>query len=261
MKSWINELFIERSGLFLKFLNQRWPKTEELVNGMMKLLETYRIRSGNLLDLCCGNGRISVLMAKRGFRALGVDISEPFLEDARRKAEEHGVSDRVTFLKGDVRRLQQIVKANLQPFDVVTDAWTSIGYYSQKDDLSVFKQARHLSREGAVLFITETMHTEYLSIKSAPNSYAEIDDLVLLENREYDPISACAKTSWAFYHKRGEDLEFIDRVNFENHIYSPSELSSLLQKAGWQTIALYGNISTLQPISPLTALNLVATAV
>jgi hypothetical protein len=105
------------------------------------------------------------------------------------------------------------------------------------------------------------MHTEYLSIKFSPTSYSEIGDLVLLEDREYDPISARVKTSWTFYAKHGRNMEFIDRVDFENHVYSASELSSLLQNAGWETTALYGSIQTLQPMSPLTAMNLVARAV
>jgi len=260
MKDWISRLFIDRSDLFLKLLNPRWVGTEGLVAGMIKLLESYGMSSGTLLDLCCGNGRISVLMAKRGFKAVGVDISEAFLKDGRRKAREHGVSDRVTFLKGDVRKLEQIVRRN-RPFDVVTSGWTSIGYYSPDDDLNVFRQARHLSRDGAVLLITETMHTEYLSIKFAPTSYSEIDDLVMLEDRQYDPISASAKTCWTFYAKDGKNMKFIDRVDFENHIYSASELSSLLQKAGWQTTALYGSIETMQPMSPLTSMNMVARAV
>jgi SAM-dependent methyltransferase len=261
MKNWINELFIQRSDLFLKLLDQRWPRTEELVNGMIRVLGSFGIKTGSLLDLCCGNARISIFMAKKGFKATGVDISKAFLEDGKRKAEEHRVKDRITFLEGDVRRLRGIIRSDLGPFDVVVNAWTSIGYYSSEDDLNVFRQVREVSREGAILFILETMHTEYLSIKFAPTSYVEIDNLVMLEDRKYDPISANAKTAWLFYNRRGKDLEFVDRVEFENHVYSPSELSSLLKKAGWETVAFYGNISTLQPMNPLSALNLVARAV
>jgi ubiquinone/menaquinone biosynthesis C-methylase UbiE len=259
MKDWVNKLFIERSDLFLQLMNQRWPKTEEPVNGMVKVLDGFGIKSGRLLDLCCGNGRISVFMAKKGLRAVGVDISKAFLEDGQRKAKEHGVSDRVTFVEGDVRRLKDILK-DTQPFDVVVNAWTSIGFFSQDDDLKIFKQARSLSREGAILFVIETMHTEYLSIRFYPTSYAEIDGLLMLEDRKYDPVSANAKTSWIFYNKRGQNLEFIDKVEIEHHIYSLSELSSLLKRAGWETVASYGSISTLQPMSPLTSLNIAAKA-
>ena len=261
-RDWVTRLFIDRSDLFLRLLNQRWLRTEELVNGMTKVLEGFGITSGNLLDLCCGNGRVSIYMAKKGFKTVGVDISKAFLDDARRKAQEHGVSNLASFLEGDVRKLKEVVNTgHSNPFDAVVNAWTSVGFYSPEDDLSIFKQARELSREGAILFIAETMHTEYASVKFTPTSYSEIDHIVLLENRKYDPITSQVSTSWVFYNKREQDLEFIDKVDFTQHIYSLSELSSLLQKARWETLAAYGNLSTLQAMSPLTSMNIVAKAI
>jgi SAM-dependent methyltransferase len=261
-KDWVNKLFVERSDLFLRLLNKRWLKTEELVNGMTKVLDGFGIRSGNLLDLCCGNGRVSIYMAKRGFRTVGVDISRAFIEDAERKAREHGVSSLVTFLEGDAGKLREVVNTKYSvPFDVVVNAWTSIGFCEEEEDLSIFKQARELSREGAILFVAEAMHTEYLSIKFTPTSYTELDHIVILENMKYDPITSQISTSWIFYNKRGQDLEFIDKVDITLHVYSLSELSSLLLKAGWEIVASYGNLATLQPMSPLTHMNIVAKAV
>ena len=257
---WIRKLFVERSDLFLKLMDERWPRTEEMVNGMIKVLNDFGITSGNLLDLCCGNGRISIFMAKKGFKAVGVDISKAFIENARNEAREHGVSSLVTFLEGDVRKLKEVVGDISEPFDVVVNAWTSIGYYSQEEDLNIFRQARELSSEGAVLFIVETIHSEFLSLKFTPTGYQEIGNIVMLESRKYDPKTSQLNATWAFYNKHGEDLEFIDRVEFEHHVYSPGELSSLLKKAGWETTAFYGNLSTLQSMSPLTSLNLVAKA-
>jgi 2-polyprenyl-3-methyl-5-hydroxy-6-metoxy-1,4-benzoquinol methylase len=262
MKDWVNKLFIERSDLFLRLLNQRWLETEELVNGMTKVLDGFGIESGNLLDLCCGNGRVSIYMAERGFKTVGVDISRAFLEDARRRAQEHGVSNLATFLEGDVRKLKETVSQRYSvPFDVLVNAWTSIGFYEEEDDLSIFRQARELSREEAILFVVETMHSEYLSIKFAPTSYTELDHILMLENRKYDPITSQATTSWIFYNRRGQDLEFIDKVDITHHVYSLSEFSSLLRKAGWETVASYGNLATLQPMSPLTYMNIVAKAI
>ncbi|MDI6904534.1 MAG: class I SAM-dependent methyltransferase [Candidatus Bathyarchaeia archaeon] len=260
MSDWIKKLFVERSDLFLKLMNERWPRTEELVNGMVKVLNDYGVTSGNLLDLCCGNGRISVYMAKKGFKTVGVDISKAFIEDAGNKAREHGVSSSVTFLEGDVRKLKEVIGDVSEPFDVVVNAWTSIGYFSQEDDLNIFKQARELSREGAILFIAETTHSDFIFLKFTPTAYTEVDNIVMLENRKYDPTTSRIASSWAFYNKRGEDLKFIDRVEIEHHIYSLSELSSLLRKAGWETVACYGSLLTLQPMNPLTSLNIVARA-
>jgi SAM-dependent methyltransferase len=261
-RDWVSKLFVERSDLFLRLLNQRWSGTEKLVDGMTKVLYSFGIEAGHLLDLCCGNGRVSIHMAKKGFKTIGVDISRAFLEDAERKAREHGVSNLVTFLEGDIRKLEEVVKTRYsRPFDVLVNTWASVGFYEKEDDLSIFKQARQLSREGAILFMAETMHTEYLSIKFAPTSYTDLDRFVILEDRKYEPITAQANTSWIFYNKRGQNLEFIDRVDTTHHVYSLSELSSLLLKAGWKTVASYGNLSTLQPMSPLTHMNIVAKAI
>jgi SAM-dependent methyltransferase len=261
-RDWISKAFVERSDLFLRLLNRRWSGTEELVDGMTKVLYGFGIETGHLLDLCCGNGRVSIHMAKKGFKTIGVDISRAFLEDAERKAREHGVSNLVTFLEGDVRKLEEVVKTSYsRPFDVLVNTWASVGFYEKEDDLSIFKQARQLSREGAILFVAETVHTEYLSIKFTPTSYIDLGRFIIMENRKYEPITSQASTSWIFYNKRGRDLELIDRVEITHHVYSLSELSSLLLRAGWNTVASYGNLSTLQPMSPLTHMNIVAKAV
>ena len=78
--------------------------------------------------------------------------------------------------------------------------------------------------------------------------------------QKYDPITATANTAWMFYKKHGKNLEFVDRIDIKHHIYSPSELSALLRKAGWETLTFFGNLATQQPMTPLTSLNLVAKA-
>jgi hypothetical protein len=138
--------------------------------------------------------------------------------------------------------------------------WTSIGYFSQDDDISMFKQAKELSRKDAVLIIAETMHSDFIAVKFTPTSYQEVGDIVLLESKKYDPTTSQLTAAWTFYNKRGENLEFIDRVVHETHVYSQSELSSVLRKAGWEPVAFYGSFSTLQPMNPLGSLNVVARA-
>ena len=110
MNAWISNLFIEHADIFLKIMNQRWLWAKESASGMIRILNDYGILSGNLLDLCCGNGRVSICMALKGFKAVGVDISRSFIEDARRKAEEYGVSSLVRFVEGDVRRLKEVLR-------------------------------------------------------------------------------------------------------------------------------------------------------
>lgn len=56
------------------------------------------VRGKVVIDFGCGKGSDAIEMAKRGARrVIGVDIQDRCLQAARRKAEEHGVSDRCEF--------------------------------------------------------------------------------------------------------------------------------------------------------------------
>jgi 2-polyprenyl-3-methyl-5-hydroxy-6-metoxy-1,4-benzoquinol methylase len=68
-----------------------------------------------VLDLGCGTGSLSVLLALEGFRVSGIDLSERMLERARAKALAAGVD--ISFTQGDAGALE------LAPaqFDVLLD--------------------------------------------------------------------------------------------------------------------------------------------
>jgi len=258
MGDWQHELFVEKADLFLRVMDARWPRAEKLVEGMLGVLSGYGIHSGELLDLCCGNGRICVHMAKRGFRATGIDISDRFLEDAGEKAREHGVSHLTRFVQGDVREFKRVLGHISQPFDVVTSVWTSVGYSIREGDVSIFSQARELARKGAVLVVADTAHSARWPV--VRTSYSDLGDMVMLEEAKQDQFRFTVQTTWSFYSKDGQNLKFVDKVGFEIHVYGLSEFSSLLSEAGWEPVVAYGDLSTLQPLTPLTGLNLVSVA-
>jgi 2-polyprenyl-3-methyl-5-hydroxy-6-metoxy-1,4-benzoquinol methylase len=58
-----------------------------------------------ILDAGCGSCAKSVLLAKRGFRVMGVDFSADALSLARTTLARHGVADRVTVRQGDLLNL------------------------------------------------------------------------------------------------------------------------------------------------------------
>jgi len=67
------------------------------------LLAAARIKdTDSVLDIGCGNGRLTRLAAGRGASALGVDLSVPMLERARASAAEEGL-DNVSFVQGDAQ--------------------------------------------------------------------------------------------------------------------------------------------------------------
>ena len=52
---------------------------------------------GSALELACGDGSLSLWLARRGIDVLGVDVSPVAIEAARTAAHRHGLSDRCRF--------------------------------------------------------------------------------------------------------------------------------------------------------------------
>lgn len=58
-----------------------------------------------VLEIACGTGRFSVMLAARGADVVGLDISDAMLSQGREKARGAGLSERVEFIRGDAARL------------------------------------------------------------------------------------------------------------------------------------------------------------
>ncbi|MER6952282.1 class I SAM-dependent methyltransferase [Nonomuraea sp. NPDC000554] len=88
------------------------------VNKLDLLGQICRIRPGlRHLDLACGKGELLARWAaQHGVEGTGVDISDVFLEAARRRVEELGVADQVRFVKADA----SAYKDDPQPYDIVS---------------------------------------------------------------------------------------------------------------------------------------------
>jgi len=63
------------------------------------------VEGKNVLEIACGTGRFTVMLAERGANVVGLDISAEMLSEAREKARARGLGDAVEFLRGDAGRL------------------------------------------------------------------------------------------------------------------------------------------------------------
>ena len=89
-----------------------------------KLLENLDgIRT--VFDGGAGSGRFSILLAKQGCRITHFDISQPMIDKARELAEQEGVLDRITFVKG---ALEDLGAYKDKEFDLVMSFDAPISY-------------------------------------------------------------------------------------------------------------------------------------
>jgi ubiquinone/menaquinone biosynthesis C-methylase UbiE len=91
------------------------------------LWRQLKLRPGSrLADICCGVGRHSIPLARRGAEVTGVDFCQKYVELARKRAERLSV----TFVRADMRETGLEAGA----FDAVVNLWTSFGYFADEDD-------------------------------------------------------------------------------------------------------------------------------
>ena len=78
-----------------------WVPTPDILIDAM--LEAADVMPGDyVIDLGSGDGRIVIAAAKRGAQALGIEYNPDMVELSRRNAEKEGVSDRASFINGDI---------------------------------------------------------------------------------------------------------------------------------------------------------------
>jgi SAM-dependent methyltransferase len=58
-----------------------------------------------VLDAGCGEGILSVMLAKSGCHVVGVDLSQPNIEASKKYAQENGVADKCEFMVGDIEHM------------------------------------------------------------------------------------------------------------------------------------------------------------
>ncbi|WP_255170177.1 methyltransferase domain-containing protein [Natrononativus amylolyticus] len=96
-----------------------------------------------VLEIACGTGRFTVMLAARGANVVGLDISAAMLQQGRTKARAAGVSENLEFLRGDAGRL---------PFpDDHFDTVVAMRFFHLADDPEAFlSEMRRVSKHQIV---------------------------------------------------------------------------------------------------------------
>jgi len=190
-----------------------------------------------ILDLCCGQGRHSLELAKRGFKDVeGLDRSHYLIQKAKAQAKKEGLY--VRFREGDARRLPY----PLDTFDAVMLLGNSFGYFETvQDDLRVLKEIfRVLKPWGR--FIIDVADGEYQREYFQPRSWEWIDKNLFV----------CRERSLALDGQRLISREVVTHVGkgvivdqfYAERLYTRESLYELLKTAGFSDITFHGEFSS-----------------
>ena len=135
------------------------------------LLEATAARpDAAILDLCCGQGRHALELARRGFTNVsGLDRSGSLVTLARKRARQRGLT--VKLSEGDARR-PAFPDAS---FDLVAVMGNSFGYFhDSNDDRELVRNARQILKPGGILAI-DVSDGDWTRQNFEPRSWEWID--------------------------------------------------------------------------------------
>ena len=239
------------------FDNRRWAEVPGVADAVTRLagLSLYggtdpkKTAAPRALDLCCGMGRISTELARRGLSVTGVDITASLLQTAREDAAYEGLD--IEYVEADARSFKRPLF-----FDTAVNLYISFGYFEDPaEDLLLARNVYESLKNGGS-FIIETLGKEIAVRDFTPGEWFERAGYTVLT--EYEPVDSWAgiKNRWILIKKdisdspasegsgptRSETLALPVRLEktFVQRLYSATELRSLLFKAGFSVVELYG---------------------
>jgi len=206
-------------------------------------------RGGPVLEYGCGNGRISLPLARAGVEVTGVDLSAPMLADLRRRlrAEPEEVRRRVTLRRGDMRsaRLGRRFPLVVCPFNAF------LHLYTRRDvERFLARVTEHLTPRGELVFDVSVPEPAELARDPArahfaprflyPEAQGEGTLVRYAERFDYDRVRQVLFVSMEFMPVSGAEAWMTPLAHRQ---FFPEELAALLHYNGFAVTGRCGDFA------------------
>lgn len=198
------------------------------VDYLMQILEKLNYHPNSILDVACGTGNVSEILAKMNYDVVGIDIASDMIDVAKSKGSN------VRYFVQNVCDLQINEK-----FDMAISLFDSLNYITNSKDLAIGieRVADQLKDGGIFIFDVNTIYA------LAHNFFDQADlsedhNLKYVWNSKYDPSTRICRVNMTF-----EVIENGNKKQFkEVHIqrgHSLDELNDMLISAGFEIVDVY----------------------
>lgn len=246
------------------FFREVWPAIGPAVTrnragpdaDVLPLLRRLGVRRGaRVLDVPCGFGRHSILLAQRGYRVTGVDFGPQLLALARDQAQRKGAA--VEFQRADMRRLRFRAQ-----FDLLLNLFTSFGYFGDAGDQRVLESFHRALKPGGWLAL-HTINRDYIVRHYKPLDRVRLPGFRLEQRGWLDFTTSVIHTAWIVRwnnaaaarrllgakSKAPRSLKAAPRCGWTHlRVYSCHELMGMLERAGFRRVQAFGGLRG-QPVS------------
>lgn len=228
-KSWYeDDDFWEVAAPLLFTVGRRADAAAEvdLIEGLLKLEP-----GATILDLCCGIGRHSIELARRGFRVTAVDRTKQFLDIARSSAAEWNLD--IEFVEADMRSF-----GRPDAFDGAVNLFSSFGYFEDEADDERVAQNLAVSLKPGGVLVLDTMCKEVVARDFEDRSWLEEEETYLLQERAITKDFSWIVNRWIVVPKGGSPIE----LDLSHRLYSAVELLSLFKANGFASARALGSL-------------------
>ncbi len=188
----------------------------EIVCGLLPL--------GTVLDVPCGDGRLSARLVEAGYHVTGIDVSPHAVEAARARGLE------ARFMVGDLRALP-----DLGPFDGVVSWGNSFGYVTPPETVQSLTAFRRLVKPGGRLVIESATIAESLLVGGiSEHRELEVGGVKMTSTNRYRASESRLESEYVFESADGA----VEHSRAAHHVHTSGEVVRMLRGAGFEQVEL-----------------------
>lgn len=200
------------------------------------IFQSHGLKPESIVDLACGTGGVTNILAKRGYQVTGVDISEDMLASAREKARKSGL--RVPYI------CQNIINLELHhPVDAITCMCDGFNYILDKQDMkSAFIKIYSYLKPGGLLVFDISSYYKLSSVLGNNIMADTGEDISLIWYNKFIKKDNTLEMNLTFFIKEGNYYKRSDETHLQK-AYQQDEIIELLTECN------FTNVTCLSPFS------------
>ena len=206
---------------------------EATVEFYMQILRREGLCPRTVVDLACGTGSVTKILAEKGYEVIGVDMSEEMLTEAQQKVQNLEYPPRFI-----CQKLQELYLP--RGVDMAVCALDSLDYITDPDDCTeAIRRAYKVLNPGGI-FIFDVNTPEKLRAMDGQVFLDEDDDVYCVWRGEFEENTNICSYAMDLFQRSGN----IWLRSYEEHneyAYSRAQLTGYLKAAGFTHIEVYAD--------------------
>ena len=203
------------------------------VDFYMEILDREGLKPRTVVDLACGTGSVTEILARKGYEVTGVDMSEEMLTEAMAKVMDMENPPRFVCQRLQELRLPRAV-------DMAVCALDSLDYVTEPADCAEAIRRTYKALNPGGIFIFDVNTPEKLQAMDGQVFLDEDDDVYCVWRGEFDEETNICSYGMDLFQRQG-DAWYRSFEEHREYAYSADQLVGYLKAAGFSGIEVYAD--------------------